>query len=149
MEYTRIDLNGLAQRICDAAVDQGILFCANEDGSDTYGAIKTKTFDVTSLIINYLGGGHSFITDLIMDSAAEVADALRHYFQHHGIESVYLKPADCPRRFGVFFSRHGYAEIDAESVEDAMRKADETITSDEVSWDEDWHCTDALPLDEM
>lgn len=149
MGNTRIDLNGLAQRIYDTAVDQEILFCTNEDGSDTYGAIKKGMFDTTSLIINYLGGSCPFITDLMMDSPAEVADALRHYFHYHGIESFYLKPTGCTRRYGVFFTRHGYAEIEAESVEDAMRKADETITSDKVSWDDDWPCTDAMPLDEI
>lgn len=51
--------------------------------------------------------------------------------------------------YGVFFVRHGYAEIEAESAEEAMRLADETMTSDEVIWDDDWPCTDARPLEDM
>lgn len=51
--------------------------------------------------------------------------------------------------YGVFFTRHGYAEIEAESAEEAMKLADETITSDEVSWDDDWPCTDAQPVEDM
>ena len=51
--------------------------------------------------------------------------------------------------YGVFFVRHGYAEIKAESAEEAMKLADETITADEVSWDDDWPCTDAQLLEDM
>lgn len=51
--------------------------------------------------------------------------------------------------YGVFFTRHGYAEIEAESAEDAMKLADETISTDKVSWDDDWSCTDAQLLKEM
>lgn len=106
-------------------------------------------FDETSLILNYLGGGRPFITDLRFDEVSEVADALRNYFDFHDIKAIFTKPSSPTQRYGVFFSRGGYAEIEAESREYAMRKADETITCDEVSWDDDWPCTDATLLDEM
>ncbi len=53
------------------------------------------------------------------------------------------------RKYGVFFTRHGYAEIEAESPDEAMKLADETITADEVSWDDDWPCTDAQPVEDI
>lgn len=40
MEYIKIDQFALAEKIFDAAIDQDVLFCTNEDGSDTYGAVK-------------------------------------------------------------------------------------------------------------
>lgn len=47
------------------------------------------------------------------------------------------------RNYGVFFSHSGYAEIKAVSADEAMRIADETLKVDDVSWDEDWHPTNA------
>ena len=47
------------------------------------------------------------------------------------------------RNYGVFFTRGGYAEIKAVTADEAMRIADETMKVDDVSWDEDWHPTDA------
>ena len=46
------------------------------------------------------------------------------------------------RTFEVFFSRNGYAEVQAASVEEARRIADEVMKYDDVSWDDDWHPTD-------
>lgn len=47
------------------------------------------------------------------------------------------------RTFEVFFSRNGYAEVRAASAEEALRIADEEVKYDDVSWDDDWHPTDA------
>ena len=46
------------------------------------------------------------------------------------------------RTFEVFFSRNGYAEVQAASAEEARRIADEEMKYDDVSWDDDWHPTD-------
>lgn len=46
------------------------------------------------------------------------------------------------RPYGVFFSRCGYAQVIAPSAEEAMRIADERLTCDDVSWDDDWPVTD-------
>ena len=46
------------------------------------------------------------------------------------------------RPYGVFFSRCGYAQVMATSAEEAMRIADERLTCDDVSWDDDWPVTD-------
>ena len=46
------------------------------------------------------------------------------------------------RTFEVFFSRNGYAEVQAASAEEARRIADEEMKFDDVSWDDDWHPTD-------
>ena len=46
------------------------------------------------------------------------------------------------RTFEVFFSRNGYAEVQAASAEEACRIADEEMKYDDVSWDDDWHPTD-------
>lgn len=53
------------------------------------------------------------------------------------------------KMYGVFFTHHGYAEIEAESAEEAMKLADETIPFDEVTWDDDWSCTDAQPVEDI
>ena len=53
------------------------------------------------------------------------------------------------RTFGVFFTRCGYAEVKAMNVQDAIRIADQEITVDSVSWDDDWHPTDAQLEDEL
>lgn len=53
------------------------------------------------------------------------------------------------RTFGVFFTRCGYAEVKAMNVQDAMRIADQEFTVDGVSWDDDWHPTDAQLGDEL
>ncbi len=52
------------------------------------------------------------------------------------------------RPFGVFFSRNGYAKIMATSADEAMKLADEQCKVDDVSWDDDWHPTDAAPAEE-
>ena len=46
------------------------------------------------------------------------------------------------RTFEVFFSRNGYAKVQAVSAEEARRIADEELKYDDVSWDDDWHPTD-------
>ena len=49
------------------------------------------------------------------------------------------------RPYGVFFSRNGYAQVMATSAEKARTIADEKLTCDEVSWDDDWPVTDVQP----
>lgn len=49
------------------------------------------------------------------------------------------------RPYGVFFSRNGYAQVMATSAEKARLIADERLTYDEVSWDDDWPATDIQP----
>ena len=46
------------------------------------------------------------------------------------------------RPYEVFFSRNGYAVVQAASPEEAWRIADEELKYDDVSWDDDWHPTD-------
>ena len=46
------------------------------------------------------------------------------------------------RPYEVFFSRNGYAVVQAASPEEARRIADEELKYDDVSWDDDWHPTD-------
>ena len=46
------------------------------------------------------------------------------------------------RPYEVFFSRNGYAVVQAVSPEEARRIADEELKYDDVSWDDDWHPTD-------
>ena len=43
------------------------------------------------------------------------------------------------RTFEVFFSRNGYAQVEAASAEEAMRIADKTLKYGDISWDDDWH----------
>lgn len=47
------------------------------------------------------------------------------------------------KRYGVTFSRYGYAEVDATNKEEAKLIADQTIKEDEVSWDDDWPAANA------
>jgi len=49
------------------------------------------------------------------------------------------------RPYGVFFSRNGYAQVMATSAEKARIIANERLTCDEVSWDDDWPVTDVQP----
>lgn len=51
------------------------------------------------------------------------------------------------RTYGVYFQRDGYAEVQATSPEEAMRIADETLTSEDISWNEDWPATYAQSED--
>lgn len=53
------------------------------------------------------------------------------------------------RTFGVFFARCGYAQVKAKSAQDAMRIADLELKHDDISWDDDWHPTDAQLEDEL
>ena len=53
------------------------------------------------------------------------------------------------RTFGVFFTRCGYAEVKAMNVQNAMRIADYELKLDDVSWDDNWHPTDAQLEDEL
>lgn len=46
------------------------------------------------------------------------------------------------RTFGVFFTRNGYAEVQATSADEARRIANEKLKYDDVSWDDDWPPTD-------
>ena len=46
------------------------------------------------------------------------------------------------RLYEVFFSRNGYAVVQAASPEEARRIADEELKYDDVSWGDDWHPTD-------
>lgn len=49
------------------------------------------------------------------------------------------------RPYEVFFSRKGYAVVQATSAEEALRIADNELKYDDVSWDDDWHPTDVQP----
>lgn len=49
------------------------------------------------------------------------------------------------RTFDVFFTRSGYAQVEAINAQEAKRIADATLTLDDVSWDDDWPATDAQP----
>lgn len=51
------------------------------------------------------------------------------------------------RTFEVFFSRNGYARVEATSAKEAMRIADKTLKYGDISWDDDWHPTDVQPED--
>ena len=53
------------------------------------------------------------------------------------------------RTFGILFTRCGYAEVKAMNVQDAMRITEQELTVDGVSWDDDWHPTDAQLEDEL
>ena len=46
------------------------------------------------------------------------------------------------RTFGVFFTRNGYAEVQATSADEARRIANDKLKYDDVSWDDDWPPTD-------
>ena len=62
--------------------------------------------------------------------------------------SPYNAEANSPQRvYGVVFARTGYAEIMACSEEEARQIADNELKYEDVAWDDDWHCTDALPVD--
>lgn len=52
------------------------------------------------------------------------------------------------QRYGVIFTRCGYAEIEAVSKDEAQHLADEKIKDGDVSWDDDWPCTDTYLLEE-
>lgn len=45
--------------------------------------------------------------------------------------------------YGVFFQLEGYAQVQASSPEEAMHIANDTLTFANVSWNEDWHATNA------
>lgn len=49
------------------------------------------------------------------------------------------------RPYGVFFARNGYAQVMATSADRARNIADDELTFDEVSWDDDWPVTDVQP----
>ena len=51
------------------------------------------------------------------------------------------------RTYEVFFSRNGYARVEATSAEEAMQIADKTLKYGDISWDDDWRPTDAQPED--
>lgn len=51
------------------------------------------------------------------------------------------------RTYEVFFSRNGYARVEATSTEEAMRIADKTLKCGDISWDDDWRPTDVQPED--
>lgn len=53
------------------------------------------------------------------------------------------------RTFEVFFSRNGYARVTATNAHEAFQIADLQFTSDDVSWDDDWHPTDVQPEDDL
>ena len=53
------------------------------------------------------------------------------------------------RTFGVFFTRCGYSEVKAMNAQDAMRIADQELKLNDVSWDDDWHPTDAQLEDDL
>ena len=46
--------------------------------------------------------------------------------------------------YGVFVSRNGYCQVKASSPSQARRLVDESFSTDQVSWDNDWHPTDVL-----
>ena len=64
-------------------------------------------------------------------------------------ECVSIKTgSEKPQRvYGVVFVRTGYAEVMASSEEEARQIADDELKYEDVSWDDDWHSTDALPVD--
>lgn len=49
--------------------------------------------------------------------------------------------------YDVFFQREGYAQVEATSPEEAMRIANETLTYDDISWNETWPATYAQSED--
>ena len=51
------------------------------------------------------------------------------------------------RVYGVVFVRTGYAEVIAASEEEARQIGDDELKHEDVSWDDDWHSTDASPVD--
>lgn len=51
------------------------------------------------------------------------------------------------KMFDVFFTRHGYAEVEARSADEAMRIANEMSDWD-ISWDEDWNPVDVIQQQE-
>lgn len=53
------------------------------------------------------------------------------------------------RTFGVFFTRCGYAQVKAKNAQEAMRIADLELKHDDISWDDEWHPTDAQLEDEL
>lgn len=51
------------------------------------------------------------------------------------------------KTYDVFFTRNGYAEVEATSADEAMRIANEMSDWD-ISWDEDWNPVDVIPQQE-
>lgn len=52
------------------------------------------------------------------------------------------------KKFTVFFTKNGYAEIEAESREEAEQIADQMIKLDDVSLDDDWNVVDIIETEE-
>lgn len=50
------------------------------------------------------------------------------------------------KKFDVFFTRNGYAQIEAETKEEAERIAQQ-LKYDDVSWDDDWNPVDIVEGD--
>lgn len=50
------------------------------------------------------------------------------------------------KKFDVFFTRNGYAQIEAETQEEAERIAQQ-LKYDDVSWDDDWNPVDIVEGD--
>ena len=51
------------------------------------------------------------------------------------------------RVYSVVFVRTSYAEVMASTEEEAQQIADDELKYEDVSWDDDWHSTDASPVD--
>lgn len=49
--------------------------------------------------------------------------------------------------YDVTFTRYGCAYVEANSMEEALKKAD-SLSEDEVSWNDNWTPTDAYAMDE-
>lgn len=47
-------------------------------------------------------------------------------------------------KFDVFFAQYGYAQIEAETKEEAECVANEELKYAEVSWNDDWEMTDIM-----
>lgn len=52
------------------------------------------------------------------------------------------------KRYEVVFTRCGVAFVYAHDESEAMRIADETVKADDVSWDDDWPCTEVQEVEE-
>ena len=53
------------------------------------------------------------------------------------------------KRYAVICSASGFVEIEAESEDEALRIANETLTWDDVYWDEDFLCDEAILKSEL
>ena len=62
----------------------------------------------------------------------------KEYDLRHNEDDAYI----AVRNFEVFFSRNGYAVVQATSEKEAFDIADNKLKYEDVFWDDDWHPTD-------